>query len=204
MGLAAFLFSGDVRIAAKVSKTPSRGKNFRKKSFLKFSIRLWVWFFETPDEEFPTRFSKLHFSCPEGNLKKKQFLFKTFPQELCDFEQSNFWTFNENFFRQFCRHYIFCVQSNFSRESFYDQLNHRSKTYVNKKINKFRKWKRISQTSGKTYRKSGQNCNLNSPAEKLSGNCSWKNSFFHCFPNFALKIFRLSPTSFSRVVKTAF
>ena len=98
MGLAAFLFSGDVKIAVKVSKTPSRGKNFRKKSFLKFSIRLWVWFFETPGEEFPTGFSKLHFSCPEGNLKKKQFLIKTFPQEFCDFEQSNFWTFNKVFF----------------------------------------------------------------------------------------------------------
>ena len=101
MGLAAFLFSGDVKIAVKVSKTPSRGKIFRKKSFSKFSIRLWVWFFETPDEERPTRFSKLHFSCPEGNLKKKQFLLKTFPQEFCDFEQSNFWTFNKVFFGSF-------------------------------------------------------------------------------------------------------
>ena len=153
MGLAAFLFSGDVKIAVKVSKTPSRGKNFRKKSFLKFFFRLWVWFFETPDEEFPAGFSKLHFSCPEGNLKKKQFLFKTFPQEFCDIEQSNFWTFNKVFFRQFCRHYIFCVQSNFSRESFHDQLNHRSKTNVKKQMNNSRKWKRISQTSGKTLSK---------------------------------------------------
>ena len=136
MGLAAFLFSGDVKIAVKVSKTPSRGK-----SFLKFSIRLWVWFFETPGEEFPAGFSKLHFSCQEGTLKKNQFLFKGFRQEFCDFEQSIFWTFNKKFFRQFCRHYIFCVQSNFSRESFYDQLNHRSKTYVNNKNKQFQKVK---------------------------------------------------------------
>ena len=177
MGLAAFLFSGDVKIAVKVSKTPSRVKNFRKKSFLKFSIRLWVWFFETPDEELPTRFSKLHFSCPEGNLKRKQFLFKTFPQEFCDFWAKQFLDFQQSFFRQFCRHYIFCVQSNFSRESFYDQLNHRSKTYVKKQINNSRKWKRNSQTSGEIFSKICSKLYSSSPAENFKEPFLEKNSF---------------------------
>ena len=153
MGLAAFLFSGDVRIAVKVSKTPSRGKNFRKKSFLKFSIRLWVWFFETLDEEFPTRFSKLQFSCPEGNLKEKTSFVQNLSTRVLWFWAKQFLDFQQSFFRQSYRHYIFCVQSNFSRESFYDQLNHRSKTKVKKQINNSRKWKRISQTSGETFSK---------------------------------------------------
>ena len=46
-------------------------KNFLKKSFLKFSNRLWGRLFETPGEIFAAGFSKLHFNCPDGTLKRK-------------------------------------------------------------------------------------------------------------------------------------
>ena len=137
-------FNGDVKIAVKVSRTYFRGKIFWKKSFLKFSIRHWGRLFETTGENFAAGFSKLHFSCPEGNLKQKNILFKTFLQDFCEFQQSNFWTFSKFFFRQFCGHYIFRVQIIFLRESPHDQLNHRSKQYVTKQINNLRKWKNFS------------------------------------------------------------
>ena len=75
-------------------------KNFLKK-FLKFSIRLWGRLFETPGENFAAGFSKLQFSCHEGSLKQKNFLFKTFRQVFCEFEQSNFWTFSKFFPKSF-------------------------------------------------------------------------------------------------------
>ena len=94
-------FQWDVRVAVKVSTTHFRGKNFWKKSFLKFSIRHWRSFFETPGENIAAGFSKLHFSCPEGTLKQKNILFKTFLQDFCEFEPSNFWTFSKFFFGSF-------------------------------------------------------------------------------------------------------
>ena len=84
-----------------VQNTIPREKFFEKKSFLKFSIRHWGRLFETPGENFAAGFSKLHFSCHEGSLKQKNFLFKTFLQVFCEFEQSNFWTFSKFFFERF-------------------------------------------------------------------------------------------------------
>ena len=66
-----FFFSGDVKIAVTVFRTHFRGKIFWKKSFLKFSIRLWGRLFETPRGNFAAGFSKLHLSCPDGTLKHK-------------------------------------------------------------------------------------------------------------------------------------
>ena len=174
-----------------VQNTIPKEKVSEKKSFPKFSIRHWGRLFETPGEIFAAGFSKLHFSCHEGSLKQKNFLFKTFLQDFCEFELSKFWNFS-SFFREFSRHYIFGVQINFLKGSFHDQLNHRSK---NMWINKKTVWdsERISQTSGKIFSTIWSKMLSRSSAEKLSGIFSWKKSFFHCFPNFALTIFRLSP-----------
>ena len=63
---------------------------------------------------------------------------------------------------------------------------------------------RISQTSGKIFSTIWSKMLSTSSAEELSGSLSWKKPFFQCLPNFALKILRLSPKSFSKVFKTAF
>ena len=52
IGLSTIFFQWDVKIAVKVSRTQFRGKFFWKKSFLKFSIRLWLRLFETAGENF--------------------------------------------------------------------------------------------------------------------------------------------------------
>ena len=178
-------------------------ENFSEKNFLKFSIRLWGRLFETPCENIAAGFSKLYLSCPDGTLKHKYFLFKTFLQDFCEFEQRNFWTFSEFFSGSFVD-----LTFSVSRLAFWEKVH--AISYVigqkNMWLNKQIVWEieRFSQTSGKIFSTIWSKMLSRSSAEELSGSFSWKKSFFHCLPNIALKILRLSPKSFTRIVKTTF
>ena len=128
IGLLTTFFSvGTSKLRSRCPQHISEERIFEKKSFLKFSIRHWGSFFETPGESFAAGFSKLHFSCHEGTSRQKKYFVQNVSARFLWIWAKQFLDFQQIFFRQFCQPYIFPVQISFLRGSFHDQLNHRSK-----------------------------------------------------------------------------
>ena len=195
MRLAAFLFSGDVKIAVKVSKTPSRGKNFKKKFLKVFYSTLSVIFWDSW-WRISNKVLKAAFQLSRGNFKEKTIFVQNLSTRVLWLWAKQFLDFQQSFFRQFFRNFIFCVQSNFSRECFYDQLNHRSKTNVKKQINNSRKWKRISQTSGKTLSKIWSKLHSKLSCRKIVRNIFMKKFLLPLFPELCVEDFQTFANKF--------
>ena len=115
-------------------------------------------------------------------------MFKTFLQDFCEFEQSNFWTFSEFFSGSFVD-----LTFSVSRLAFWEEVFVISYVIGQKNmwLNKQIVWEieRFSQTSDKIFSTIWSKLHSRSPAEKLSGNLSWKKILLPLSPKLCVEDF---------------